>query len=255
MQYLWHKGDNIFAGGLFTDVTYVVDTSQLPEAEAQGRQPADRHAVRLGPGRLLGDQGRRRLRHLHGRPGPARSVHLHRRQRPDRQRLRRLARASWSGSTRTARRSARRRPTPETAETEQRCDNIPALPQPTCANPHGVQAREDLDTLVTSDYNEPRNIILNPVSAPSSYLRRPTVRTWDISDQDNPKLKAVSFLPDGPRGRQGRRTTRSRGRRWRPRSPTCPSTRARSPRRCRAARSTTRPTSPSTSRSGVRSST
>ena len=89
--------------------------------------------------------------------------------------------------------------TPETAETEQRCDNIPALPQPTCANPHGVQAREDLDTLVTSDYNEPRNIILNPVQAPSSYLRRPTVRTWDISDPDHPKLKAVSFLPDGPR--------------------------------------------------------
>ena len=27
MQYIWHKGDNIFAGGLFTDVTYVFDTS------------------------------------------------------------------------------------------------------------------------------------------------------------------------------------------------------------------------------------
>ena len=27
MQYIWHKGDNIFAGGLFTDVTYVLDTS------------------------------------------------------------------------------------------------------------------------------------------------------------------------------------------------------------------------------------
>ena len=106
---------------------------------------------------------------------------------------------SWCGSTRTARPSARRRRRPETAENEQRCDNIPALPRATCANPHGVQAREDLDVLITSDYNEPRNIILNPVSAPSSYLRRPTVRTWDISDQDNPKLKAVSFLPDGPR--------------------------------------------------------
>ena len=89
--------------------------------------------------------------------------------------------------------------TPDEAETEQRCDNIPALPKPTCANPHGIQAREDLDTLVTSDYNEPRNIILNPVQAPSSYLRRPTVRTWDISDRDHPRLKAVSFLPDGPR--------------------------------------------------------
>ena len=30
MQYVWHKGDNIFAGGLFTDVTYVIDTSELP---------------------------------------------------------------------------------------------------------------------------------------------------------------------------------------------------------------------------------
>ena len=70
---------------------------------------------------------------------------------------------------------------------------------PTCANPHGVQAREDLGILVSSDYNEPRNIILNPIQAPSSYLRRPTVRTWDISDPDKPKLRAVSFLPDGPR--------------------------------------------------------
>ena len=52
---------------------------------------------------------------------------------------------------------------------------------------------------MTSDYNEPRDIILNPMQAPSSYLRRPTVRTWDISDRDKPKLKAVSFLPDGPR--------------------------------------------------------
>ena len=62
-----------------------------------------------------------------------------------------------------------------------------------------MQAREDLGIVVTSDYNEPRNIILNPVQAPSSYLRRPTVRTWDVSDPDKPKLRAVSFLPDGPR--------------------------------------------------------
>ena len=31
MQYVWHKGHNIFAGGLFTDVTYVIDTSELPK--------------------------------------------------------------------------------------------------------------------------------------------------------------------------------------------------------------------------------
>jgi hypothetical protein len=79
------------------------------------------------------------------------------------------------------------------------CDDLPQLGQATCANPHGIQAREDLNTLVTSDYVEPRNIILDPVKQPSPYLRRPTVRTWDISDRNHPKLKSVSYMPDGPR--------------------------------------------------------
>src|SRR5881227_3848137 len=30
MQYLWHKGDKIFAGGLYSDTTYVFDVSKLP---------------------------------------------------------------------------------------------------------------------------------------------------------------------------------------------------------------------------------
>ena len=36
MQYVWHKGDNIFAGGLFTDMTYVFDVSQLPALKLTG---------------------------------------------------------------------------------------------------------------------------------------------------------------------------------------------------------------------------
>ena len=199
MQYVWHKGNNIFAGGLFTDVTYVVDTSQLPKLTLKAVNLPHRHPVRLGAGRLLGDQGRRRLRHLHGRARPARSVPATPTAASGSATASAARPASWSASTRTARPSARhrlrsrRRRTSSAATTSRRC------PSPTCANPHGVQAREDLDILITSDYNEPRNIILNPVSSPSSYLRRPTVRTWDISDRDNPKLKAVSFLPDGPR--------------------------------------------------------
>lgn len=198
MQYLWHKGDNIFAGGLFTDVTYVVDTSELPKLSLKAvNLPTDTlcgsvpdaywvtedggaYGTYMGgpdvPGPCTYTDGSTRIGNgFAGSPGE-------------------LVRLSPEGET-----IAEAPATPETAETEQRCDNIPALPRPTCANPHGVQAREDLDTLITSDYNEPRNIILNPVQAPSSYLRRPTVRTWDISDRDNPKLKAVSFLPDGPR--------------------------------------------------------
>jgi len=198
MQYLWHKGHNIFAGGLFTDVTYVVDTSQLPKLELKAvNLPTDTvcgsvpdaywvtedggaYGTYMGgpdlPGPCTYTDGSTRVGNGYGgSPGE-------------------LVRLDENGKT-----VSEAPATPESAETEQRCDNIPALPQATCANPHGVQAREDLDTLITSDYNEPRNIILNPVSAPSSYLRRPTVRTWDISDQDHPRLKAVSFLPDGPR--------------------------------------------------------
>jgi hypothetical protein len=198
MQYIWHKGNNIFAGGLFTDVTYVLDTSKLPELKLKhvnlptdtlcGSVPdaywvtkdGSAYGTYMGgpdvPGPCTYSDGTTRIGNgFAGSPGE-------------------LVRLDENGKT-----VFEAPATPETAENEQRCDNIPQLAAATCANPHGIQAREDLDTLVTSDYNEPRNIILNPVQAPSSYLRRPTVRTWDISDQDHPELKAVSFLPDGPR--------------------------------------------------------
>lgn len=198
MQYIWHKGDNIFAGGLFTDVTYVLDTSKLPELKLKHvNLPTDTlcgsvpdaywvtkdhaaYGTYMGgpdvPGPCTYSDGTTRIGNgFAGSPGE-------------------LVRLDQDGRT-----VYEAPATPETDESEQRCDNIPRLGAATCANPHGIQAREDLDTLVTSDYNEPRNIILNPVQAPSSYLRRPTVRTWDISDRDKPRLKAVSFLPDGPR--------------------------------------------------------
>jgi hypothetical protein len=198
MQYIWHKGNNIFAGGLFTDVTYVLDTSKLPQLTLKhvnlptdtlcGSVPDAYWVTKNGsafgtymggpdvPGPCTYSDGTTRIGNgFAGSPGE-------------------LVRLDSTGKT-----VYEAPATPETAETKQRCDNIPQLAAATCANPHGIQAREDLDTLVTSDYNEPRNIILNPVQAPSSYLRRPTVRTWDISDPDKPTLKSVSFLPDGPR--------------------------------------------------------
>ena len=198
MQYAWHKGNNIFAGGLFTDVTYVFDAKRLPELTLKGvNLPTDTlcgsvpdaywvtkdggaYGTYMGgpdlPGPCTYTDGSVRVGNgFGGSPGE-------------------VVRLDQDGKTVSEAPAATDQP-----EDEQRCDNIPALPSPTCANPHGIQAREDLDTLVTSDYNEPRNIILNPVQTPSSYLRRPTVRTYDIADRDHPKLKAVSFLPDGPR--------------------------------------------------------
>ncbi len=198
MQYIWHKGNNIYAGGLFTDVTYVLDASKLPALQLKhvnlptdtlcGSVPDAYWVTKDGgafgtymggpdvPGPCTYSDGTTRIGNgFAGSPGE-------------------VVRLDADGNT-----VFEAPATPETAETTQRCDNIPQLAAATCANPHGIQAREDLHTLVTSDYNEPRNIILNPVAAPSSYLRRPTVRTWDITDLDHPKLKAVSFLPDGPR--------------------------------------------------------
>ena len=198
MQYIWHKGDNIFAGGLFTDVTYVIDTSKLPALTLKHvNLPTDTlcgsvpdaywvtkdhkaYGTYMGgpdvPGPCTYSDGTTRVGNgFAGSPGE-------------------VVRLDANGKT-----LYEAPATPKSAETTQRCDNIPLLPLPSCANPHGIQAREDLKTLVTSDYNEPRNIILNPVAAPSSFLRRPTVRTWDISNPDKPTLKSVSFLPDGPR--------------------------------------------------------
>jgi hypothetical protein len=198
MQYIWHKGNHIFAGGLFTDTTYVIDTSQLPSLKlTHVNLPTDTlcgsvpdaywvthdgkaYGTYMGgpdvPGPCTYSDGTTRVGNgFAGSPGE-------------------VVRLDQNGNTLYEAPAAQK-----SAETAQRCDDIPALPVPTCANPHGIQAREDLKTLVTSDYNEPRNIILNPVAAPSSYLRRPTVRTWDISNPDKPKLKSVSFLPDGPR--------------------------------------------------------
>jgi hypothetical protein len=198
MQYVWHKGDNIFAGALYTDITYVFDVSKLPQLSIKGvNLPTDTpcgsvpdaywvthdggaYGTYMGgpnlPGPCTYTDGAVRVGNgFGGSPGE-------------------VVRLNETGQTISEAPAATSR-----AETKQKCDNIPALPKPTCANPHGIQAREDLDTLITSDYNEPRNIILNPVSAPSSYLRRPTIRTWDISKPAHPKLKSVSFLPDGPR--------------------------------------------------------
>ncbi len=36
MQYLYHKGDSIFAGGLYSDITYVFDVKALPKIEIKG---------------------------------------------------------------------------------------------------------------------------------------------------------------------------------------------------------------------------
>ncbi len=135
MQYVWHKGDTIYAGALFAAATYAFDVSALPALEAQGNQPADEHARRVGAGRLLDVEGRHGLRHLHGRPRGARPVHL--RQRADRggQRFRGLARCVACGSTETARCCRRRRRRHRRATTRSCARTCRRLGTPTVREP------------------------------------------------------------------------------------------------------------------------
>jgi hypothetical protein len=202
MQYSWRKGDKIYAGGLFSAATYVFDVSALPELKLTGislpsqtlcgsvpdaywvLNDGTAYGTYMGgpvvPGPCTYSNGEVRTGNgFAGTPGEV--VRFG----PDGQKLVEAPAATTTGEDPT------------------QCLNMPALGQPSCANPHGIQVREDLDTMVTSDYAEPRTIILDPVKAPSPYLRRPTVRTWDISDLNHPKVKSVSYLPTGPRSGAG----------------------------------------------------
>jgi hypothetical protein len=198
MQYIYHKGDQIFAGGLFSAATYVFDVKKLPALSLSGvtlpvNTPcgsvpdaywtlSDHTAygtymggpVLPGPCRYTNGE----IRFGNGFAGtPGEVVHLG----PDAKVLSETA-ASL--------------PTPENPT---RCVDIPTPVNASCANPHGIQLREDLNRMVTSDYAEPRDIILDPIKPPSPYITRNTVRTWDISDRNAPKLVSVSELPNGPR--------------------------------------------------------
>jgi hypothetical protein len=198
MQYIYHKGDKIFAGGLFSSATYVFDVSKLPEVKLSGiTLPTDTacgsvpdaywvlkdhsaYGTYMGgpvlPGPCVYTNGA--LRFGNGYAGtPGEVVHIT----PDGKVLSQTAAAQ------------------ATPENPARCVNIPVVLVASCANPHGIQVREDLNRMVTSDYAEPRDIILDPVKPPSPYIGRNTVRTWDITNRNAPKLASVSTLPVGPR--------------------------------------------------------
>jgi hypothetical protein len=199
MQYVWHKGEKIYAGGLYSAATYVFDVSKLPALSLSGVTLPTQTACGSVPDAywVLKD-GTAYGTYMGGpvAPGPCRYTHGEVR--------------SGNGFAGTpgevVRLDQQGKPLVQspaattTGEDPKQCINTPSLGQPSCANPHGIQVREDLNAMVTSDYAEPRTIILDPVKAPSPYLRRPTVRTWDISDRNHPKVKSVSYLPVGPRG-------------------------------------------------------
>lgn len=198
MQYAWHKGDRIYAGGLFSAATYVFDVTKLPALSITGISLPNQTPCGSVPDAFWVLKDHTAYGTYMGgpvAPGPCRYTNGEVR--------------SGNGFAGTPGEVVRFGPDAKnlveapaattTPEDPAECLNMPALSSPTCANPHGIQVREDLNTLVTSDYAEPRTIILDPVKAPSPTLRRTTVRTWDISDRNHPQVKSVSYLPNGPR--------------------------------------------------------
>src|SRR3954465_5201246 len=199
MQYIWHKGDRIYAGGLFSSVTYVFDVDKLPAISLAGVSlPTDTaggsipdafwtlpdgtaYGTYMGgpvaPGPYAYSDGQTRLGNGYG-GSPGEIVHFDK----DGKVLSEVPAASAE------------------SEDPAQCPNYPPIPgQATCANPHGIQARPDLKRLITSDYAEPRNIVLDPVKPEDNKLFRSTVRIFDITKDDAPKLVSVSTMPDGPR--------------------------------------------------------
>ena len=198
MQYIWHKGHRIFAGGLFGDTTYAFDVTQLPVVRLAGTNlPTDTpcgsvpdaywtlkdgtaYGTYMGgpdvPGPCVYTDGSVRIGNgFAGTPGEI--VHLDK-------------------NARTLSETAAALPTAEDAT---RCPGVPNLPVPSCANPHGIQVREDLNRLVASDYAEPKNVPIDPVRPIDAHLFRDTVRIFDISNRDRPKLLNIGVMPDGPR--------------------------------------------------------
>jgi hypothetical protein len=198
MQYIWHQGQKIYAGGLFSDITYVLDVSKLPEISLSGvNLPSETpcgsvpdaywvlhdgtaYGTYMGgpdlPGPCTYTNGEVRVGNgFAGTPGSL--VHI-----------------GTDGKTLSEVPAALS--TPEDAA---RCPALPALPVPSCANPHGIQAREDVNRMITTDYAEPKNVPTDPLKPADSNLFRDTVRVWDITDRNNPVVAAVSVMPDGPR--------------------------------------------------------
>lgn len=202
MQYEWHQGHTLFAGGLYSDVAFALDVTNLPVMTLKGvnlptdtpcgsvpdafwvLQDGTAYGTWMGgpnlPGPCSYSNGQIRMGNgFGGAPGSV--VYL-----------------NSNGQTISESPAA----TPGREPVPRECAMTPQVEPASCANPHGIQVREDLDRMITGDFAQPSVIIEDPLpSLPPmdvDMVRR-TVRIWDISDRANPTVVSVSRLPDGPR--------------------------------------------------------
>jgi hypothetical protein len=184
MQYIWFPGESVQAGGLFTSRLFTYDVSKLPQVQLKhinepwntpGGSIWDAFDV-LPDGTAYGT--------LMGGPlyaygmTPGEVVHIS----ADGKILGEFPAGAPEGL-----------PPVDS-------NGLPTCPDlGSCANPHGIQARADLHRLVTSDYAEPARIIEDPTKPENFNIFRRTVREWDITDTNHPRLIKVDVMPKGPR--------------------------------------------------------
>lgn len=192
MQYQWEDRQPILAGGLFNDTTFVLGVDDVPKLELKNTiAPQDTPGGSVpdaydaaGDGRLIGTYMGGPNHNYAGSPGEVVVF------KPDAEKGYVVASEVPAGAP-NARELGNPGGVPEPCNAEE------AAPINTCANPHGVQIRTDLDRMVTSDYAEPKMVVLDPVKPDGGRFFRPTVRIWDTADVDQPKLLSVAHMPRG----------------------------------------------------------
>ena len=197
MQYVWHKGDRIYAGGLFSDTVYVLDAQALPKLKLVGVTAPDDTRCGTAPdafqvlrdgtayGTFLGSGAV---------PGPCTYTN-------GEVRTGNGAVGSPGEVVRFDRNGKVLAEIPAaTAEGEDpvQCANNPVLEKATCANPHGIMVNERRNIMVATDFLEGSHWGSPDVDLRED-LTRQTVRVWDIKNRNNPKLLSVSKVHDGPR--------------------------------------------------------
>lgn len=192
MQYDWEDGDPIVAGGLYNGANFVLDAKDVPNLKlqniiSQAETPLGSIVDAFesaGDGRFLGTHMGGPVANFGGSPGAVFTL------KPDAKKGLVLENEVPAGAVGgVATKNAGKVPEP--------CSVREARPLGTCANPHGIQIRSDTNTMVTSDYAEPREIVLDPVKTIDKYAFRPTVRSWDVSNPAKPRLKSVAHMPEG----------------------------------------------------------
>lgn len=193
MQYEWEDGDPILAGSLFLGTTFVLDPSDIPNLKLTNIiDPLQNPNGTIADAYEKGADGRFTLT-LMGGPlanfggSPGQLITF----KPDP--VKGVVKESESSAG-----SAFGVLNGNGNGIKEPCSVREGRPLGTCANPHGIQFRPDIKVGITSDYAEPREIVLDPVKTLDKYAFRPTVRSWDLSNSSKPVLRGVARVPDGP---------------------------------------------------------